>query len=129
MAELEPNHYALTGHGPLQVVYASTGLAGQPQLTYQDPQLSLQFSGGDIRRVESDVGTLVSVTIIKTVDTGSTSFSVLIPRVTLQNGQPAHIRTAGVTTLHRLTVDTPAHGQLDTYQLHHLSGTASVVEF
>jgi hypothetical protein len=129
MAELEPNHYALTGHGPLQVVYASTGLAGQPQLTYQDLQLSLQFSGGDIRRVESDVGTLVSVTIIKTVDTGSTSFSVLIPRVTLQNGQPAHIRTAGVTTLHRLTVDTPAHGQLDTYQLHYLSGTASVVEF
>ena len=35
-----------------------------------------------------DVGTLVSVTTVMTVDTGSTSFSLLIPRVTLQNGQP-----------------------------------------
>jgi hypothetical protein len=78
--------------------------------------------------VDSDAGTLVSVTIVKTVDTGSTSFSLIIPRVTLQNGQPAHIRTMGVIALHRLTVDTPIHGQLDTYHLHHLSGTASVVE-
>lgn len=61
-------------------------------------------------------------------DTGSTSFSFLIPRTTLQNGQPVHIRTAGITALHRLTVDTPAHGQLDTYQLHRLTGTASFVE-
>jgi hypothetical protein len=88
----------------------------------------LQFSGSNIRQVDSDVGALVSVTIVESIDTGSTTFSLLIPRVTLWNGQPAHIRTVGVTTLHRLTVDTPAHGQLDTYYLHHLSGTASVVE-
>ena len=51
MAGLEPNHYTLSGNGPLQVIYASTGLGGQPQLTYQDPPLSLQFSGGDIQQV------------------------------------------------------------------------------
>jgi hypothetical protein len=128
MAGLVPNHYALNGHGPLQVIYASSGLGGQPNLTYQDLQQTLQFSGSNIRQVDGDVGTLVSVTIAETTDTGSTTFSLLIPRVTLWNGQPAHIRTVGVATLHRLTIDTPAHGQLDAYQLHHLSGTASVVE-
>lgn len=130
MAELEPNHYALSGPGPLLVIYATTGLGGKPQLTYHDPQRTIQFSGEKVRRLDSgDVGALVSVTTVQTEDTGSTSFSVLIPRVTLQNGQPAHIQTLGVTTVHRLTIDTPpAHGQLDTYQVHHLSGTASVVE-
>jgi hypothetical protein len=128
MAEQEPNHFALSGHG-LQVIYASTSFAGQPQLTYQDPQRSLQFSGGDIQKADSDAGTLITVTIVRTVDTGSTSFSVLIPRVTLQNGQPAHVRTIGITAVHRLTVDTPAHGQLDTYQVAHLSGTASFLVF
>jgi hypothetical protein len=88
----------------------------------------LAVLGSNIRQIDGDVGTLVSVTIAETTDTGSTTFSLLIPRMTLWNGQPAHIRTVGVVTLHRLTIDTPAHGQLDTYQLHHLSGTASVVE-
>ena len=101
---------------------------GQPNLTYQDLQQTLQFSGSNIRQVDSDLGTLVGVTIAETTDAGSTTFSLLIPRVTLWKGQSAHIRTVGVATLHRLTIDTPAHGQLDTYQLHYLSGTASVVE-
>jgi hypothetical protein len=69
MSGLGPNHYALTGRESLQVIYARTGLGGQPQLTYQN------------------------------------------------------------LTLHRLAVDAPTHGQLDTCHLHPLSGTASVVEF
>jgi hypothetical protein len=128
MAGLVPNHYSLNGYGPLQVIYASTGFRGEPQLTYQDARQSLQFSGNAIQQVDSDVGTLVSVTIAETTDTGSTTFSLLIPRVTLWNGQPAHIRTFGVTALHRLTIEGPVNGQLDTYHTHHLSGTASVVE-
>lgn len=82
---------------------------GQPNLTYQDLQQTLQSSGSNIRQVDSGVGTLVSVTVAETTDTGSTTFSLLIPRVTLWNGQPAHIGTVGVATLHRLTIDTPAH--------------------
>lgn len=128
MAALVPNHYALSGHGPLRVIYASTGFGDQPQLTYQDPHQALQFSGNNIRQIDSDAGTLITVTIVETTDTGSTTFSLLVPRVTLWNGQPAQIRTVGLTTLRQLAVDTPAHGQLDTYHLHHLSGTASVVE-
>lgn len=128
IAGLEPNYYALNGGG-LQVTFTSSGLVGQPQLTYQDRQRTLQFSGSEIRHVDCDAGTLVSVTTFMTVDTGATAFSLLIPRVTLQNGKPAHIRTLGITTVHRLTIDTPAYGQLDTYQAYRLTGTASVVKF
>ena len=127
MTGLEPNYYALNGDG-LHVTFTSSGLVGQPQLTYQDHQHTLQFSGSEIRQLDSDAGTLVSVTTIMTVDTGATTFSLLIPRVTLQNGKAAHIRTFGITTVHRLTIDTPAHGQLDSYQVYRLTGTASVVK-
>jgi hypothetical protein len=122
------NHYSLNGYGPLQVIYASSGFGGEPQLTYQDPRQTPQFSGNAIQQVGSDAGTLVSVTIAETTDTGSTTFSLLIPRVTLWNRQPAHIRTVGVTALHRLTTEGPVNGQLDSYHTHHLSGAASVVE-
>jgi hypothetical protein len=128
MAGLAPNHYSLNGYEPLQVIYASTGLGGEPQLTYQDDSQTLQFSGNVIQQVGSNAGTLVTVTIAETTDIGSTTFSLLIPRVTLWNGQPAHVRTIGVTALHRLTIEGPVNGQLDTYHTHHLSGTASVVE-
>jgi len=128
MAGQAPNYYALNGGG-LHVTFTSSGLVGQPQLTYQDPQRTLQFSGSQIRYVDSDAGTLVSVTTFMTVDAGATAFSLLIPRVTLQNGKPARIRTLGITTVRRLTIDTPAYGQLDTYQFYRLTGTASVVKF
>jgi hypothetical protein len=128
MADLEPNHYVLNGNG-LHVTYDSTGLVGKPQLTYQDRRQTLHFAGPDIRQVASDAGTLVSVTTVMTIDTGSTTFSLLIPRVAVRNGQPAQIHSLGITTVHRLTIDTPARGQLDTYQFRYLAGTASVVEF
>lgn len=35
MAGLAPNHYSLNGYGSLQVIYASTGLGSEPQLTNQ----------------------------------------------------------------------------------------------
>jgi hypothetical protein len=127
-AALEPNRWVLTGSG-LQVTYSSTGLVGQPQFTYHDKRQTRQFSGPQIRRVDTDAGTLVSVTTVMTVDTGSATFSLLLPRVTLRNGQPTPIHTLGITTSHRLTIDTPAHGQLDTYQFHNLTGTATFVVF
>lgn len=46
------------------------------------------------------------MTLAMTVDTGSTTFSVLIPQTTLSNtpGSSAHIRTEGITTVHRFSV-------------------------
>jgi hypothetical protein len=124
----EPNQYDLNGSG-IHVTYATTSLGGQPQLTYQDPQQVRQFSGDEIRTVNSDLGTLVSVTTILTPDAGSTTFTVLIPRVQLQNRQPAHIVTLGIATMHRFTIGPPLVGQLDTYRSVRLTGTAAVIEF
>jgi len=91
----------------------------------------LSFKGSQIRQVKAEFGTLVSVTIHMTVDSGSTTFTLVVPKVNLpeQNSQ-AQIHTIGITTTHRFSV-VPAmnHGQTEIYTTTELSGTGSLVAF
>lgn len=125
-----PDLFVLSGGG-LHVSYSTTSIVGAPHFTYQDPHRTLNFSGNQIRTVDvPDLGTVVSVTIMLTVDSGSTTFSVLIPRVQLPGGQSVPIRTEGITTVHRFSL-IPAlnNGQRDFYSVTPLAGTASHVAF
>ena len=123
------NMFSLSGGG-LHVSYSTSGIDGKPHFSYQDPVRSLSFSGDEIRRVECDLGTVVSVTIVRTIDAGSTSFSLLVPRVNVAAFSSVTIRTDGVTTHHAFSI-IPAfnHGQRDFYQVTPLHGTASNVVF
>ena len=117
--------------GGLHVSYSTSGLDGTPHLTYQDPIRSLSFRGDEIRKVDCDLGTVVSVTIVRTIDAGSTSFSLLVPRVNLPAPfSSVAISTDGVTTHHAFSI-IPAfnQGQRDFYDVTALQGTASNVVF
>ncbi len=122
-----PNTYHLQGH-QLQITYSTTSFTGQPILTYQDAHQAKTFRGDEIRAVPCDLGTLVSVTVRMTIDTGSTSVSIFIPRMQIDQGTTAAVHTFAVTTLHNLSIP-PLHsrGQLDTYSITELHGTAQVV--
>lgn len=121
---VSPTLYQLAGSG-MHVTYSSTGVDGRPHLHFHDSQHNQNFSGDQIRSVVCDLGVLVSVSLQQTVDAGSTSFSLLIPRVNLQSGEIGHVSTEGVLTVHRLSV-VPVfnHGQLDHYTVCKLNGTA-----
>jgi hypothetical protein len=124
-----PNQYVLHA-GSLQITYSTTGIDGKPHFTYQDGTHTLNFSGDQIRTVGTEIGTLVSVTTLMTVDTGSNSFTVLIPRVNLDSTLQASIRTKGISTRHKFSIIPDLNrGQLDTYKDTGLSGTASFVNF
>ena len=127
---MAPNMYQLTG-GHLHVTYSTTSINGQPHLNYQDGSQTLSFIGNQIRQTETDIGTLVSVTVRMTVDTGSTEFSLLVPAVNLTDpSSPAIIHTYGITTVHRFsTVAAANHGQVENYTTTELSGNASLVFF
>jgi len=125
---LQANMYTLQGNG-LHVTYAGTSFAGGPILTYQDAQGAHTFRGNQLNSVETPIGTLVTATIHMTVDTGSTSFSVLIPRVNIAGtGQTTPVHTDGVTTVHRFG-PTPQFrlGQMEVYTFTKLHGTASFI--
>lgn len=124
-----PNLYQLQGH-QLHISYSTTSFIGQPQFTYQDSVKTLNFAGDEIRVLDSEIGKLVTVTIFRTVDTGSTSFTLLIPKVNLGKTNLAHINTEGITTIHRFSiVPTFNQGQTDLYSVTKLSGSAEMVFF
>src|SRR3954447_14473700 len=113
---VHPNLYQLSG-GHLHVSYVThSGPAtpefpqGPPHFTYQDATQTLSFSGNQVEVVTTEVGQIVSVRIRMTVDTGSTTFSLLVPRVNLVAGHPALIHTFGITAVHRFSI-IPAFNQ------------------
>jgi hypothetical protein len=127
---VKPDHYTLHGHG-IAVTYLPVGAGGLPHFSYQDAHRSLNFTGTQIRTVDvPDLGTVVSVTLALTVDAGSTTFSILIPIVNLQNqkGASAVVHTEGITTTRRLSIVPQLNlGQVESYVVVPLSGNASNV--
>ena len=113
----KPNLYTLHGGG-IHVSYSTSGFDGKPHFTYQDVHGSQSFSDTQINVASTPIGDVVTVTIRRTVDAGSTSFSVLIPTVNLMGPAPSeHIHTDGITTIHRFSI-VPAfnQGQTELYQ-------------
>jgi hypothetical protein len=119
----QPNFYDLSGDG-IHISYATTSFEGPPMFVYHDAAQNKSFTGKQIESVDSEAGTLVSVRIQMTPDFGSTSFSVLIPRVNLSASDTAQVTTIGITTLHKTTIIGPRQGQTDVYTVHQLQGTA-----
>src|SRR6516164_7651491 len=97
-----PDFYQLSGDG-ISITYSPSAGPVRPHgggiFTYHDGHRALNFSGDQIRRVDTpDLGSIVSVTLLLTVDAGSTTFSVLLPAVNLPNrlGASAPIQTVGI---------------------------------
>ncbi len=68
---ISPNLYQLQGQ-QIHVTYSTSSFDGKPRFDYQDANNSLHFVGDEIRSTSSEIGMLVSITIRKTIDTGST---------------------------------------------------------
>lgn len=130
----DPNQYHVHGGG-ISVSYYPEGFGppvegrGSLIFVYQDAHRSESFysDGANVRTVKvDDVGTVVSVTIVESIDTGSTTFSLLVPDVELPDGQPSvFICTEGITTVHRVFVALIGHPQAETYEVTKLDGTAA----
>jgi hypothetical protein len=129
-----PNQYHVQGGG-ISVSYYPEGFGppvegrGSLIFVYQDAHRSESFysDGTNVRTVEvDDVGTVVSVTIVQSIDTGGTTFSLLVPAVELPDGQSSvFICTEGITTVHRVFVALIGHPQAETYEVTKLDGTAA----
>jgi hypothetical protein len=124
----QPNEYKLKG-GEIHVTYLTDGFHDVPSFAYDDGQLNKVFTGPEIRTLQTEIGTLVSVTTRLTIDTGSTEFSVLLPAIDLADStKTQHFKTAGIITVHKGPDSFPRTGLLETYEVIHMHGTASIVE-
>jgi hypothetical protein len=130
MANIQPNRFVLqSSDGKTKVDYETSSLIGQPALNLsQGPGPIRHFAGSQIRRLNTEIGTLVSVTTHITVDTGSTSFSVLIPAISLASiSDHKSFTTDAIVTAHTGPNSVPATGVHETYQFITMKGDATFV--
>jgi len=130
MANIQPNRFVLqSSDGKTKVDYETTSFVGHPTLNLtQGPGPIRHFAGSQIRTARTEIGLLVTVTTHITVDTGSTSFSVLIPAVTLTStSDHKTISTDAIVTSHTGPNSVPSTGVHETYQFIPLKGEASFV--
>jgi len=120
----------LLSNAQLNISFATGALGSIAGLVYQDASQTLQFDEDQLRRVPTEFGELVTVTIRMTVDTGSTTFTLVVPKVEVPGEQVVPVETIGITTVHRFS-PVPAFdlGQRETYSVATLRGTASAVPF
>jgi hypothetical protein len=94
----------------------------------QGPGPIRHFSGSQIRTIHTEIGILVTVTTQITIDTGSTSFSVLIPAITLTaTSDHKTFATEAIITSHTGPNSVPQTGVHETYQFIPLKGEAKFV--
>ncbi len=130
MANIQPNRYVLQSQdGKTKVEYETSNLIGQPSLNLtQGPGPIRHFTGSQIRTTSTEIGTLVTVTTHMTIDTGSTSFSILIPAISL-NAVSDHksFTTDAIVTAHSGPIAIPSAGVHETYQFIPMKGEANFV--
>lgn len=124
---VEANTYELQNR-TVAVSFSATSITGDPLLHYKDRQREVNARGDEIRIVETEIGTLASITLEPDADAGSLIFSILIPRVVLipRDGEQP-IVTQAIYTRSRLPPRLPASVQLQTYNVVKLKGSASFV--
>ncbi len=123
----EPNQYQLTSDG-LQITYTPSNDNGQPQLGYQGSHGNLTFTANDIRSEETVPGTLITVFLVRTVDTGSVTLTLLLPGVNLAGTTEQPIQTIAIETQNLFSIlDRNKARQTQTYQVYNLQGTARYI--
>jgi hypothetical protein len=133
MAHIQPNKFVLqSSDGNTKVDYETSSFIGQPTLNLKQGPSPIgvirHFAGSQIRRRRTEIGTLISVTTQMTIDTGSTSFSILIPAITLTAiSEHKTFTTEAIVTSHSGPNSVPSAGVHETYQFIPLSGEATFV--
>ena len=127
--KITPNQYDLQGPG-ISVSYSTSSLVGKPQLSFKKGRQTLTFTGDQIGVLDTQVGTLITVTIAKTVDRDFTTFSFLLPTIQLSTASSKQsFRTIGLITVNKTTIAGPVKGSQQTYKSVALRGSARQVAF
>jgi hypothetical protein len=130
MANISPSRYvAQSSDGKTKVEYETSNIVGQRSLNLTEgPGPIRNFSGSQVRVLDSEIGTIISVTTRITVDTGSTSFSVLLPSISLKSiSDREAFNTEAIVTTHSGPLSIPFNGVHEKYHFIPLKGEASFV--
>lgn len=123
-----PNLYRVSGEG-VEVTYSTSSFAGPPQFSFKNADHDVQASGDEIRRAETEVGSLVTVTLEIIPDFRRVTATLILPSINLDG--PTAFETYVLLTTHADSLIGPSgvKGPLDTYRAFAVKGEAQIVEF
>jgi hypothetical protein len=126
----KPNLYELKGED-VQITYATTSIAGRPQLTVEHKGASQSFQGEQIRVQEIEIGTLVTVTLEQVPDLMTVTLTIVLPSVNLDETGETIVRLHAVRTTTRTSFGGPrlVKGQIQSYDVLPLEGAARAARF
>ncbi|MEH2405352.1 hypothetical protein [Nostoc sp.] len=123
-----PNEFELQGEG-IYIKYSL--LNGVPQIDYKTQNISIRFNGDQIKTLDTDIGTLVTVIISKPPNSNLggniVKLSLLLPIINLVIGtRETSVQTEAILITQKTSgsIRTPLFGQLQSYQTLRLRGTA-----
>ena len=91
----QANQFTLKGHH-IEVEYTIGATPGIPVLHYKDASVSLNFTQADIRTDQTALGSLVSIRLKSSIDTGGTIFAFFLSNIDVPNGQTADFTTVAI---------------------------------
>src|SRR5271165_1733529 len=127
-AAVQANLFELSGHGT-SIAYSTTSIDGKPRFHYKDHNVDLNFSGSEIRTEDSELGKLVTVSIKRTIDTGNTTATLLLPAVDLAGANERPLTTVVIVSKHIGPIHPGHTGQEQDYAATVLHGHAKFVVF
>jgi len=130
---LEPNSFELHFQDT-QITYSTTSFIGEPQLYYKTQKIEKQFTGEEISVLETEIGKLITVMIERThpdIRGNVVKLTLLLPIVNLPASLENPIQTEAILTTELVkgrTINRPLEGQIQTYKILSLTGTARLVD-
>ncbi len=83
----EPNQFDLHGvgskHKDVHITYSTTSFTGKPLFNYKDSNGSHNFSGADIRTLETEIDTMVTVTLEVVPDLHTITLTLIVLDINL----------------------------------------------
>ena len=89
------NKFVLKGSG-VEVDYTIGATPSLPALVYKAGAFHKSFKPAEIVSEDTGLGRMVSVSLIRSIDTGGERFGFFLPFVNVDRGQTAHFHTVGV---------------------------------
>ena len=112
--------FQLSGEGVL-INYVTNGQDGKPHFKYKDAEYDRSYVGDEIRIQQSDLGSLVSVTLDIKPDVGSDTVTLIVPRVRVAELSES-VETLAIKCHNSMTM-LPQPGASQTYQCILLTGS------
>jgi hypothetical protein len=127
IAKLKAANFFELSRGRSTISYTASNIAGKPVVTYHKGKVTRTFTGDEVRREKTALGTLVTVTLEVVSDGPTSLLTLVLPEVLVGSDGPEKVSVPVVFHIVQSSIAGPPlnPGQVQTYDVKTFTGTAS----